>query len=368
VAISIEDVTEKTVPESDLKVFLENYLSIEQIMHLLQLKYREAAARYILPKEMKMIELFYIPTDKQGNIIQGAEKKQLKTRYYVPKQVWAQYLSEHKWAKQVYTTVKERFTFTMGRSIKKLLIIQQITPEQIDPADLFNSLHLWRRRNRFNLLQEQKETREFTPISQAFLHNITKICSHLSIICPDNIKPLTYYDPVQALWLLQTGLYDFDYLLPYNEEFNHIDVEERFSRYTAQLDLFTESKEVINLVRGKFHPLELLNPENRDQFDDIRGNKIKRLGMIDEIIRYQNQLKQIEETHAGRIPGVHMSRTVNEQLIHDYHELFDLLHYHKVDVSHLPESYHPSIFRLIVEVLSELLILLSPKTYKLSLN
>ncbi|MFF0828881.1 hypothetical protein ACFYU8_18345 [Brevibacillus sp. NPDC003359] len=376
-AISFQDVQTKTISEIQLAVFKENYFTIDQISSLLQLKGRLAALRYIQPREMKMVELFYHPIDKQDESIITSQTKQLKTRYFIPKEVWAQFITESGWAIKTSRSITERFTFKINNKLMHLLVVHSKSSKDIESDELFNSLSNWRRQ--INITIETKKTKndDYKCINKAYFYKIAQLCNSLAITSPENVRPLQFFDPNQAAWLYRTSLFFSDLVVDYQESYDSLSLFDRFNKYLNDAlstedqsihdDLRDEMLNTAELLTTSIHPFSLFNPENANMLLSIQEDPLLRFPLINSLLQLHNEFKSLSQRHNNVLPGIRFSREKNEDLLQDYHYVYDLIHSHKFYLpDNIQEGYHPEIFEIVCSATYQLLEILGGKDARLT--
>lgn len=374
-AINILDVEEKTILEHQVSEFLEHYFSINQLKQLLQLKNRNNVYQFTSPKEMRMIELFYIPTDSTGKPIPGEERRQFSTKYYIPKEAWAQYLIEEEWAQYVKREVIERFSFEVqGDPNKKtMLVISEERPQSFEPEELLEKLRIHKKLQATDLLIYNEKNQQYQQVYPHYAYRARKIASCISISSPNNSRPHTFYDPSEISQILHCGLFDYDFLVLYQPQLERLPVEDRFNKY---LKVVAESNPSLlskkdgsvlpyDLFTCSYHPFEILSPDRTSLFENAKKNYRDRQALINELLLISRQMKQYYLLYRNRLPRPQLSREENEAILKIYLDVFDFVNKFNINLPESITGINPEIFNILSEAALQLIAMLHGKLYQI---
>jgi hypothetical protein len=327
-AFSVTEVEKKTVYESDLQDYLANHLSINEIQGLLQVKNRATAVKHISPKEMKLQELFIVPTDKHGRQT-TKEQKQLTTRYYVSKNIWAEFLVEEGWMSGHKKQIVERFSFSVrklpvGSTVRTITVVKTVLAK-IVAEDVLNYLREYKRSHNISI-SPSKQTPMNQQIGSTTFKVLKKMCDSVTINAPSGRK-LTYYKCDQLHDLYNCGFHKTDFIIPYNEEIQELSIDERFNFYLNEALGNLPEHQIKNYYdeKGELLPVHFLAPINRD-LNELEEQIKKKLSVVGKNILFNELL-------------VHKNLNNDEQTSNKINQLLHSLHNNKEGAQRLSNSH-----------------------------
>lgn len=126
--------------------------------------------------------------------------------------------------------------------MRHISVVRKI-PTQLDENELLSTLLDFKRPKNFTIVQQEMDGAEGKVISASTHYQLTRLCDYLEIKAPGNQRSLLYYDPIQFLWLYNTGLYKSDIIMAYDDKIQHETDEERFNAYyNKALETLSSSK------------------------------------------------------------------------------------------------------------------------------
>lgn len=371
-AVHFNDVMVKTIEQSSLADFQKQYFSISQIQELLQVKSRIQAETYILPKEMKLVEMFYIPENKNQKDCH-IETKQLKNRYYVPKDVWAEFLIEEEWAKRISRKIMERFSFVIGNGnrIRHILVVKE-NEIPLEGDDIINLMNSWPKRNRIELLQRKDTNEGFKAVSKPT--SIYNLCDQLIIKSPITNNDLTYLNTDQVEWISQTDLFKNSFVVDYHDATSQMNFTSKFNYYLELLLQDHQYKaEIINSSNTRDN-IQLLTPtKNLEEWlftlSSVK-NKIEQALSINELLKAYNNYLSLLEFHRGDfMQNLSFSKEVINTLYDSFSPAHKLNHSLKIGI---PEEYFmkfdPIVFEYICSYIKSKFSLLTSKEIKVVIS
>jgi hypothetical protein len=225
-----KEAQEITILDSQLRVFLEHHFSLDQIKQLLQFEKVQSIYQYISPFKMGLKELFYRPTDAKGFEIPDAPKKQLKRKLYLPKELWSRYLIEEELVQIFERRVVERFIFKLNNRLKRLVVIEEVQRE-LDDMEFISQLEQYKRPKLIKIKQLKGKSET---LNTKYIPTLLKMCPFITLASIDCSISHNYYDRLRCLWLVKSGLYKTDYIVPYKASVASQPKQERFANYLQQ--------------------------------------------------------------------------------------------------------------------------------------
>ncbi|MCR8964211.1 hypothetical protein O0550_13505 [Brevibacillus halotolerans] len=371
-AVHYNDVLVKTIEQSSLSDFQKQYFSITQIQELLQVKSRLQAETYILPKEMKLVEMFYIP-EKKNQKDCHIETKQLKNRYYVPKDVWTEFLIEEEWAKRISRKIIERFSFVIGNGnkIRHILVVKE-NEIQLEADDMINLLSSWPKRNRIELLQRKDNSGDFKTISKPA--SIYNLCDQLIMKSPITNNVLTYLNIDQVKWISQTDLFKNCFVVDYHDAASQMDSTSKFNFYLELLlqdDQYNDESINSSNVRENIQLLTTTRSLEEYLFTlSSVQTKVEQALTINELLKAYNNYLSLLEFHRGdSMQNLSFSKEVINTLYDSFSPAYKLNHSLNIGI---PEEYFmkfdPIVFEYICSYIKSKLSLLTSKEIKVVIS